>query len=248
MAYETVQVSDIGEFVAALLEDQNEQPQWFRGQRNTEWKLVPSLARGAHLELSEGASIKRFKQNALQFLPNRPADDWEWLFLMQHHRAPTRLLDWSESALVAMHFALQECPEGEDDQPAAVWRLHPVGLNNVAGYRQQFDRDILAFGIDNSLDNYLPDKIGRESDLLPAAGIAGRNSVRMIAQLGTFTITHFNHTPIEDVDDGAHVKKFEIPVEAKPNLRQQLRSLGINEFMMFPDLDQVSKHVQELFE
>ena len=32
--------------------------------------------------------------------------DWDWYFLMRHHDAPTRLLDWSDGALIAVHFAL----------------------------------------------------------------------------------------------------------------------------------------------
>jgi FRG domain len=33
--------------------------------------------------------------------------DWDWYFLMQHHNAPTRLLYWSDGALIALHFALR---------------------------------------------------------------------------------------------------------------------------------------------
>jgi len=38
----------------------------------------------------------------------RPENKWEWYFLMQHYGAPTRLLDWSDGALVlvALYFAL----------------------------------------------------------------------------------------------------------------------------------------------
>ncbi len=53
-------------------------------------------------------------------------DKWEWYFLMQHYGAPTRLLDWTDNALVALFFAVNDQPEPKD---AAVWVLDPWWLN-----------------------------------------------------------------------------------------------------------------------
>ena len=44
----------------------------------------------------------------------------EWLALMQHYGAPTRLLDWTNSAYVALHFALNNRKSTED---CAVWAI-----------------------------------------------------------------------------------------------------------------------------
>ena len=47
-------------------------------------------------------------------------DDFQWLALMQHHGAPTRLLDFTWSPYVAAFLALERAV---DD--AAVWAIHP---------------------------------------------------------------------------------------------------------------------------
>src|SRR5271169_2948948 len=55
-------------------------------------------------------------------------DDWDWdsYFLMQHHNCPTRLLDWSDGALMALHFALRN--KADDDHNAHVYVLQPSRL------------------------------------------------------------------------------------------------------------------------
>jgi hypothetical protein len=122
-----------------------------------------------------------------------------------------------------------------------------VALNRQAGHRRTFERDILAFDIDDDLKQYLPDQVSaRKVDLNPIAAIGPRNSPRMVAQAGTFTIMHASPIAVETVADQQHVWRMIIPAAAKPELRTELTLLGITEHSIFPDLDRVADIAREL--
>lgn len=167
---------------------------------------MPSLARNPDHISAEVALIKCFQQNALQHLTPRPSTEWEWLFLMQHHRAPTRLLDWTESPLAALFFAV-DSDSRNNKYDGAVWCLSPTRLNRHANVDYPFELEVPAFDHDNVLKSYLPSVVASEktSDLFPIAAIAPRNSPRMAAQLGVFTVMHRRSDPIEKVADTSHV-------------------------------------------
>jgi hypothetical protein len=100
----------------------------FRGQRDARWPLLSALSR--HIRLAGIAEtawprqeqrIRRiFERKSHHYLDHPPGDDeLEWLALMQHHGAPTRLLDFTWSPYVAAYFALEHAT-GD----AAVWALN----------------------------------------------------------------------------------------------------------------------------
>jgi len=126
-----------------------DQPVWFRGQADKDWKLESSLSRSAKTLEAELALIKRFKQNALTFLTRRPETDWDWLFLMQHYGVQTRLLDWTESPLVALYFVVNETPHHNQD--GALWCLLPNALNVNANYEPGHCMELPFVGVEGQL-------------------------------------------------------------------------------------------------
>lgn len=216
---------------------------WFRGQGNFEWSLKPSVTRAGRGDETvdlEIAYVKKFKQNAVAISQEIPSHEYQWMFLMQHYRLPTRLLDWSESPLVGLYFAVENTKEDSSD--AALWCLDPRALNQHANIEPKLSGDIPSFSDDEILENYLPSKVAaeRNTKLKPAACIGPRNSRRMYAQQGVFTITHMSPTPIEEVGDRNHIKKLRIPAASKETIRKELKFLGITKLSLFPELENVA--------
>lgn len=168
------------------------------------------------------------------------------MFLMQHYRLPTRLLDWTESPLTALYFATSDTKHKSHD--AALWCLDPVALNAFANISFSSTVEIPAFDHDKVLDSYLPSHIAGETTSLlnPIAGIAVRNSPRIAAQLGTFTITHREHTPIEDIGDKEHTWRLVIPSDSKRKILAELAQLRVSKLTLFPELDSVAADAMEI--
>ena len=246
MRFEDSTIKSIGDLIEKIKKDISDYrgPIWYRGQSNSVWKLEPRLMRDGS-EKSESHLINRFKQNATYLLNQAPQGEFDWLFLMQHHSVPTRLLDWSESPLVALFFAVSEKP----DCDAALWLLQPCILNEISNFRPEFEFEVPSFD-DEHLKNYLPSTIFRErsSRLYPMAAIAPRNSSRMQAQQGVFTISHRKNIYIEDVGQSGsprvHIWRYIVPASSKPDIEAELKLLGISRFQIFPELESLATQLR----
>lgn len=241
-------ITSIAELLSALKEvTPSDGLRWYRGHANEAWKLIPSLARQAGGVAAEGPLLKRFKQNALTFLLRPPQTEWEWLFLMQHHGTPTRLLDWTENPLVALYFAVEPGNAAGTATDACVWSLDPISLNARAHFKTPIAADLPCLEVDEELDAYLPKSVASAPyERTPVAALAMRQFSRVTAQSGVFTVTHREQTAIEAADEGIHVGRLVIPAAAKPGLASELRLLGVHRLSLFPDLDSVSALAREV--
>lgn len=249
MAEETFQnVADFLQALRRLSERVGDEAIWFRGHSRSSYKLLPSIARSAKALEREALLSKRFKQNAYPFRQVPPQNEWEWLFLMQHFGVPTRLLDWTESPLVALYFAVNDSNPKNLNHDGDIWALLPAKYNyEIPRLRPNVPIDIPCFGVDTDLDDYRPDKITMETmtSKRPVAAIAHRQNERIMAQLGTFTIMHRDTTPIETLAP-QHLARLHVPAAAKARLQQDLRALRVTQLSLFPELTSVAVITKDL--
>ena len=245
MKYEDLNIQSIGDLLHKLKGHVGDYkgPIWYRGHSDSEWNLEPKFMRLPDIP-PETHYLNKFKQDASIILNRQPKSEFEWLFLMQHYGVPTRLLDWTESPLVGLYFSLLT----HMDKPGALWVLLPCDLNLKSNYRPDFEFEIPSFEDEHML-GYVPSTIARESKskLFPMAAIAPRNSPRMQAQQGVFTISHRENIFVDSAGaEGTpknHAWRYIIQPEDKERLKQDLAILGIDRFQLFPELESLAHKI-----
>lgn len=106
---------------------------WFRGQSNSTYPLAPGAFRPKQIGDQEENIFYEETSASFHFMLRRPeyrsqcASDFEWLALLQHYGGFTRLLDWSENALVAIFFAVEG--NSNDQVPGSLYVLNAAALN-----------------------------------------------------------------------------------------------------------------------
>jgi hypothetical protein len=163
---------------------------------------------------------------------------------MQHYGLRTRLLDWSESALIALYFALRDS-DGKSD--AAVWAINPWWLNC-----KTFNDLVLFPADDERAGGHAPLRPGQKlTGILPIAITPIRSNKRIAAQRGMFTIHGAEHNSLDRLarerKDRPCLRQIVIPSGHTASLRDELSIAGINESLVFPDLDGLCREIKADF-
>lgn len=228
----------------------------YRGQRETSWKLRTSLER--FCERSKIVSSRRadvefrlcreFRRGYHQYGLHVPKKEssLEWLALMQHHGAPTRLLDFTYSIFVAAYFAVES-----SDGDSVVW-----GVNGPWALQQSVD---LLTKAGNSAAGALGDMweeggdlvfrdilFNDENGVVPCAFPVNpfRLNERLRIQMGVFMTPSCVSASFEDNlqalpgrEHDANVLKVIIPADFRGEAVRRLFEMGLSRRSLFPGLD-----------
>lgn len=228
----------------------------FRGMSNATWDLQTSLMRlgGRYGEL-ENSLLRNFRKYAHR--DAAPGDSfWHWLALAQHHGLPTRLLDWTFSPHVAVHFATEDVSEFAVD--GVIWRVDFIAVHKLLPRSLRkllVDENAVAFTT-SMLDSYaeslvsLDRKLGKSKS--PAVLFMEPPSLddRIVNQAAflsfmspaTARIDHWLRDTHPDL-----CRKIIIPASVKLEIRDKLDMMNITERMIYPGLDGLSRWLKRYY-
>jgi hypothetical protein len=228
----------------------------YRGQQDVTWLLETILERYVHrlngnlkrhaLKI-EGCLLREFMRRFHHYADYRPRenDELEWFALMQHHGAPSRLLDWTMSIYVAAYFAVEKA-----ESDCAVWAinldwLHECcdsrGLPGITGLVEDDD-------IRPRIDRINKEKYCSFEELFGGVklGIAPANpfrlNERLTIQKGIFLCPgdiseSFWKNLLAFKPDHRYVKKIVIQQRHHPEFIEKLAYMNIDRATLFPGLD-----------
>jgi hypothetical protein len=217
----------------------------FRGESVAGRDLVTSLARlGGDYARLEHHLLRNFRRYARrQAVPEDTV--WNWLAVGKHHGLPTRLLDWSHSPYVALHFATVELADVGRD--GVVWMVDYVQAHRLLPERL---RDRLA---DEGSNVFTVEMLGQAAGSLPDLdGLVGEDVVlffeppslddRIVNQYALFSLMT---SPSARIDTWleAHpelTQRIVIPADLKSEVRDKLDQANVTERVLFPGLDGLS--------
>ncbi len=223
----------------------------FRGLGNKNWLLNTSLQRHCgtksnYLEESLNRNFEKYASDEIRSIDGEQ-NIWKILALGQHHGLPTRLLDWTYSPLIALHFAVDNMDLMNEDSVVYMVNSKIINKNLPSQMRKILENensyvftDKMLHSLYTSLNKF--DNV-TENDFLAIFEPPAFDN-RIINQFGLFTIANGAEKNINKILEDNECVKLIIPSRIKMEIRDYLDQMNINERILFPGLDGLSKWLQ----
>ena len=255
-----VRIQSVGDLLPLITEqeyrkdlDRYRSPFLYRGIPDADYQMTTSLRRNCKglQKTLELAILNNFAKYAIREDPTVSRNIWQCMITGQHNGLPTRLLDWTQSPLVGLHFAVTEANLEEMEQhDCLVWRIDMQELYSLLPDRYQkvvnrtqstiFNVKMLA-NITESLEQYDRD-MGKESMVIiePPS-----TNDRIINQYSFFSIVPMDMDDIEDFLNRRteHTVKYIVDRHLRWRVRDMLDQLNMSERIIYPGLDGLSKWI-----
>jgi nicotinamidase-related amidase len=218
----------------------------FRGLSDENYDLKTSLIRlgGKYYDL-ESYLLRNFKKYA-QIENSSSFTVWNWLAIAQHHGLSTRLLDWTYSPFVAMHFATENTDKFDED--GVIWcvdfvKTHQMLPNIFKEKLREEGSNVFTVEMLSEIATSLKDfdTISQDDFVLffepPSA------DYRIVNQFALHSVSSNPNAVLDSmlVEYSAVYRRVIIPHSLKWEIRDKLDQANINERVMFPGLDGLSK-------
>ncbi|MGF7214047.1 hypothetical protein GGR92_000187 [Spirosoma lacussanchae] len=226
-------------------------PVAFRGMADASFLLNTSLMRlGNGYTCSEGHLLRNFRKYAVGRVPHHESF-WYWLAIAQHHGLPTRLLDWTFSPFVALHFVTASTELYDRD--GVIWcidykKVHQQVPESLRVLLDSEGADVFTVDMLNQIQS-LPDfdTLARE----PFALFFDPPSIdeRIVNQYAMFSIVSDARVGLGQwlEERPTMYRKLIIPAELKWEIRDKLDQANINERVLFPGLDGLSQWLRRQY-
>lgn len=227
-------------------------PYAFRGEERADNRLATTLIRlGGEYARMERHLLRNFRKYACR---NEVESDsvWNWLSLAKHHGLPTRLLDWSFSPYVAMHFATQNVDHYDDD--GVVWavnytQVHQHLPERLKGELRAEGSDVFTVDMLSAVAGSLNeiDRLSEQDFLLffepPSI------DDRIVNQYALFSLVSNPTTYTDDwlQERPGMYRRIVFPASLKWEVRDKLDQANITERVLFPGLDGLSSWLKRQY-
>ena len=225
----------------------------FRGMEDASDDLTTTLFRlGGQYINHEGHLLRNFRKYAHRDAV--PGDSiWNWLALAQHHGLPTRLLDWTFSPLVALHFATQDLAMFDVD--GVVW------CADYTKTHARLPKSLRLILKEEQADVFTTEMLGRAADQLwkfdelsegkPFCVFLEPPSLdeRITNQFALLSLMSDSQTALDDwLEDHPELcRRIIIPAKLKWEIRDKLDQANITEHVLFPGLDGLGRWLKRYY-